>query len=143
MTRIEDAVEVERGQGNGRIGELLHQLTDDVKAIAHNEIELARLEMEKTAKTAATDAAAILLGGIVALIGLGLISVSAVAALEPVIEPLWLRLVLMAAVYLAIGGAVAGVFARRLKRDVKPDMSRPRRQARRTVDAVRGAISND
>jgi uncharacterized membrane protein YqjE len=143
MTRIEDAMEAERGPSNGRIGEILHQLSDDMKTIAHDEIELARLEMEKSAKTAATDAAVILLGGIVALIGLGMVSVSAVVALEPVIEPLWLRLVIMAAVYLAIGGVVAGVFARRLKRDVKPDMSRPRRQARRTVEAVRGAISND
>ncbi|HWM86820.1 MAG TPA: phage holin family protein [Kofleriaceae bacterium] len=143
MAQFEDTMESERDEGNGRVGEILHQLTDDVKTIAHNEIELARLEMEKTAKTVATDAAAILLGGIVALIGLGLLSVSAVDALEPIIEPLWLRLVIMAVVYLVIGGAVAGAFARRLKRDVKPDMSRPRRQAQRTVDAVREAISND
>jgi uncharacterized membrane protein YqjE len=142
MAQLEDTMESERGEGNGRFGEILHQLTDDVKTIAHNEIELVGLEMEKTAKTAATDAAAILLGGIVALFGLGLLSVSAVVALEPVIEPLWLRLVIMAVVYMVIGGAVAGAFARRLKRDVKPDMSRPKRQAQRTVDAVRGAIND-
>lgn len=143
MAQFDDTMESERGGGNGRFGEILHQLTDDVKTIAHNEIELVGLEMEKTAKTAATDAAAIFLGGIVALFGLGLLSVSAVVALEPVIEPLWLRLVIMAVAYLMAGGAVAGAFARRLKRDVKPDMSRPKRQAQRTVDAVRGAISND
>ena len=64
--------------------------------------ELARMELERTAKSAAADAAVVLLGGIVALIGLGLLCLVAVAALEAVIEPLWLRLLIMSLVYLAI-----------------------------------------
>lgn len=127
-------------ESNGRVGELLHRITDDVKTIARNEVDLARIEIESTAKSAAADAAIILLGGIVALIGLGLLCVVAVVALEPLISPLWLRLLIMAVVYLAIGGIVAGVFAKRLKEDVKPDLDLPKREAQQTVDAIKDGL---
>lgn len=132
-----------QGGGERRVGEILSRVTDDVKTIARDELELTRLEVEKSAKRAAGDAAAILLGGIVALIGLGLLSVAAVDALEPVVGPLWLRLIIMAAVYLAVGAAIAGVFARRLKQDVKPDLSAPAGQLKRTVDVVRQELKDD
>lgn len=128
------------GEANGRVGELVHRITDDVKTIARDEVELARIELEKTAKTAAGDAAVVLLGGIVALIGLGLLCTVAVVALAPLIPALWLRLLIMAVVYLAVGGIVAGVFARRLGHDVKPDLDLPRREAQQTVDAVKGGL---
>src|SRR5690606_13110880 len=76
------------------------------------------------------------LGGVVALIGLGMLCVAVVAALEPVWQ-LWFRLVLMAAVYLLIGGAVAVYFAKRLQRDAKPDLSRMRESTERTVQSLR------
>ena len=125
---------------NGRIGELLHRITDDVKTIAKNEVDLARLEFERTARSVAADAAIILLGGFVALIGLGLLCTVAVVALAPVIPPLWLRLLIMAIAYLAVGGGVAGVFAKRLSHDVKPDLELPRREAAQTVDAIRNGL---
>lgn len=127
-------------ESNGRVGELLHRITDDVKTIARDEVELARIELEHTAKSAAADAAIVLLGGIVALIGLGLLCTVAVVALEPLIEPLWLRLLIMSIVYLALGGSVAGVFAKKLGHDVKPDLDLPRREAQQTVDAVKHGL---
>jgi len=127
-------------ESNGRIGELLHRITDDVTTIARNEVDLARLEFERSAKAAAADAAVILLGGIVALIGLGLLCTVAVVALAPVIPPLWLRLLIMAIVYLAVGGGVAGVFAKRLSQDVRPDLDLPRREAAQTIDAIKHGL---
>ena len=128
---------------NGKVGELLHRITDDVKTIARGEVELARIEIERTAKSAAADAAIVLLGGIVALIGLGLLCVVAVVALEPLIEPLWLRLLIMSVVYLAVGGGLAGVFAKKLGHDIKPDLDLPKREAQQTVDAVKHGLSAD
>jgi len=127
-------------ESNGRIGELLHRITDDVTTIARNEVDLARLEFERSAKAAAADAAVILLGGIVALIGLGLLCTVAVVALAPVIPPLWLRLLIMAIVYLAVGGGVAGVFAKRLSQDVRPDPDPPPPQAAQTIDAIKHGL---
>lgn len=124
------------------IGEILHRVADDVKTIATGEVELARLELERSFKTAAAEAGAMTLGAFVALIGFGLLCVSVVDALEPLIEPLWLRLILMAVVYLVVGGAIAGAFARRLRRQVPPDMSRVADHAKRTVDTVRHHLTN-
>lgn len=129
-----------RAESDGRVGELLQQITHDLKTIARDEVELVRLELKQTARAAAADAAFILLGGIVALIGLGLLCVVAVAALEPAIPPLWLRMLIMAVVYLALGGGIAAVFAKRLKRDVTPDLDAPAGHAKRTVESVREGL---
>jgi hypothetical protein len=129
---------------NGRgIGDLLHRITDDLKVIAKDEIELVKGEAAHTAKTAAMEAAAIVLGGIVALIGLGMLCAAAVAALEPVIPSLALRLLLMAAVYIVVGGVVAGVFAKRLKKDIVPDTTVAGYEAKRTVAGVKNVLSNN
>lgn len=142
MGRMQEGMDADGEEEDTTVGEILHRVTDDVKTIAKDEVELARLELERSARSAATEAGAAMLGGFVALIGLGLLCVAAVDALEPAISPLWLRLLLMAGVYLAVGGVLAGVFARRLKRQVSPDMSRVTDHARRTVDVVRQQITN-
>jgi fatty acid desaturase len=122
---------------NGGIGDLLRGIADDVKALARDEASLVKLELSRSAKRAAGDAAAVLLAGLVALIGLGMLCTAAVVALEPVMPSLTARLLLMALVYLAAGGVVAAVFARRLKHDASPDLTRSRHEARRTVSTVK------
>jgi hypothetical protein len=129
---------------NGRgIGDLLHRITDDLKVIAKDEIELVKGEVQTTAKTAAMEAAAIVLGGIVALIGLGMLCAAAVAGLEPVIPSLALRLLLMAAVYIVAGGVVAGLFAARLKKDIVPDTTVAGYEAKRTIAGVKNVLSTN
>jgi hypothetical protein len=129
-------------ESNGRIGELIHRITDDVKTIAKDQIELAKDELQSTAKSAAMDSAAIVLGGIVALIGFGMLCVAAVAALAGVIPPLWARLLIMAAVYLVAGGAIAGVFVKRLKSDIKPDLTVPAYQTKQAMTSVKEALQH-
>ena len=104
-----------------KVGELVHRITDDVKAIARGETELARGELERSARVVVADGAGALLGGIVALIGVGMLAVAAAVALAPIIPPLWLRLVIMAGVYLLAGTLAAGLFGRRL-RGAKPHL---------------------
>jgi len=143
-TRSEEAIPMDTSEsgpefyatGQPQLSELLERIVEDLKSIGRDELALARIEIKQSMKSAITDTAAIVLGGIVALIGLGMLCVAVVAALEPVWK-LWFRLVLMAAVYLAIGGLVAAYFARRLQRDVKPDMSRAKDSAERTVQSLR------
>lgn len=132
----------ETGNGGGRVGDLLHRITDDMKTIAKGELELAKGEVQVTAKTAAFEAAIIVLGGIVALIGLGMLCASAVAALEPLIGSLALRLLLMAFVYLVVGAIVAGIFAKRLKKGVVPDTAVAGYEAKRTVQGVKHALTS-
>jgi len=141
LCAMESRVPGEPGyEANGRIGELLQQITDDLKTIARDEVELVKLELVHSARAAAADAAFMLLGALVALIGLSLLCVVAVAALEPVIGPLWLRMLIMAIVYLVVGGGVAAAFSRRFKRDAMPDLDAPAGHAKRTVDSVRQGL---
>jgi hypothetical protein len=128
------------GEPEGRVGELLYRITDDLKTIARDEIELARGELEHTAQVAAADAAVVVLGGIVGLIGLGLLCLAVVVALAPLIPPLWLRLLVMAVVYLAAGGVVARRFAMRLKRDVVVDLEVPKTEARNTIKDIKDGL---
>lgn len=131
---------MEQPDNDGRIGDLLRQITADLKTIARDEVELVRLELAHAAKAAAADAAFVMLGGIVGLIGLGLLCGVAVVALEPVIDPLWARMLIMAIVYIAIGGGVAAVFAKRLRGDAIPDLDAAAGHAKRTVDSVREGL---
>jgi hypothetical protein len=127
---------------SGRVGGLLHRITDDVKTIARDELELAKTELAHTAKAAAVESAVIMLGGIVALIGIGMLCAAAVAGLAGVIPALWARLLLMAFVYLIAGGAIASVFAMRLRRDIKPDLGVATYEAKRTMAGVADTLAH-
>lgn len=126
--------------GGGDVGGLIRRINDDLKGIARDEVALARIEVTKAIKLATAEAGAIVLSGVVALIGLAMLCVAVVPALEPAIRPLWLRLVLMAAVYLGVGGGVAAVFVKRLKHDATPDLSVVQREAKRTIQTVREGL---
>lgn len=122
------------------VGDLIHRITGDLKTIARDEIELVKGEVQHHARLAAGEAAVIVLGGIVALIGLGMLCASAVAALGAVIPSLALRLVLMAAIYIVVGGAVAASFGKRLGKDIKPDTTVMGYEAHRTIAGVKATL---
>ncbi len=123
------------------LGEVVRRIGDDVKTIASDELQLAKIELTRGMKVAAAHAAAILLGGVVALVGIGMLCVTAVVALEAVIPPLWLRMTIMAVLYLVAGGTVAGIFARKLKQDANPIESDAYGEARATVENIKRGLS--
>lgn len=129
-------------ESTSRVGDLIHRITDDVKLIAKDELELAKTELAHTARAAAIESAVIVLGGIVALIGFGMLCATAVAALEGAIPPLWARLLIMAGIYLVAGAIIAGVFAKRLKKDIKPDLTVPAYEAKRTIAGVKDTLAH-
>lgn len=133
--------------GNGgptsSIGEVVRRIGDDVKTIATDELALAKLELTRGFKVALGNAAAVLLGGIVALIGFGMLCVTAVIALAPVIPALWVRMIMMAAIYLLVGSVVAGVFARKLKADADPTESDAVEQAEATVGNIARGLTQE
>jgi hypothetical protein len=122
--------------------DLIRRISEDVRTIARDETELLRAEARRVARSAARDGAAVLFGGIVALIGLAFLCLAAVAALAPVLPSLALRLVAMGAIYLGIGGALAAGFARRLRRNAVPDLAVPVREARATLQGAKATIED-
>ena len=135
-------MDVEQSPTNGEIGTLLHRISDDVKTIARGEVELVRDELQRHAKLVAVDAAVVLLGAFIALIGVGLLCVVVVVALAPLIPALWLRLLIMAGVYMIAGGAIGAVFSKRLKADATPDLTVPKVEARLTAQNIKEGLSH-
>ncbi len=123
------------------LSELIADLSADMKAVARDQVALARAELGTVAKLAARDAALIALGGVVALIGFGMLCVAAVVALEPLIAPLWARLLIMAGVYLAGGGLVASAYVSKLQHDVSSGLERTREETAKTVETVKEALN--
>lgn len=128
--------------GDEKLGGLVRRAMSDLKVITRDEAELARIEIAKGLKRAAGEAAAIVLGGVVALIGFALLCASAVAAMAPVIPALWARMLIMAAVYLVIGSVLAAAFASRIRRDLPPQPTMAKKEARDTVNRVREELQH-
>jgi hypothetical protein len=128
-------------ESNGRARELIHEILDDTKTIMRDEIELVRGELSHSARTAVTEATVAMLGAIVALIGLGMACVAAVVALAPLVPPLWARLLIMAAVYLVLGGGVAAGFGRRIAGDAAPHLEIPKYEAKRTFAGAKAVLN--
>jgi len=122
------------------VAELLQRVIDDVRTIARDELELVRGELGVLAKLVAADAAVVMFGGIVALIGFSMLCVAAVVALAPVISSLALRLLLMAIVYGAVGGAFAVAFGLRLRRDAIPKLGVPVHELKATVEGAKATL---
>jgi hypothetical protein len=125
-----------------KVAELLQDITHDVRRIAVDEIELARGKMTGYLEELVLKAAGAIVGACVALIGLGLLCLTVVAALEPVIHPLWLRLLIMAVVYLALGGAAAYLFVKRLMALHGPNLEHEKEEIGETVDSVKKGLAH-
>jgi hypothetical protein len=123
----------------GRIGPLLHRIADDVRVIARDEVEIARGALEHNVKSASIDAAAIVIGAIVALIGLGFACTAAAVGLAHAL-PLWASLLIFAGIYIVLGGIVAGVAAKKLKGAAKPDLRVPVDEATRTLRGMKESL---
>jgi uncharacterized BrkB/YihY/UPF0761 family membrane protein len=123
------------------IADLAKKVGEDITTLAKDHLELALEEVGTGIKSVATDAAMILLGGVVALIGLAMLCVTAVVAVEPVLPTLWLRLLLGALVYLALGSGLVWGFGHRLRGDGF-HMKRSVRAGERTAHALKEQVQN-
>lgn len=124
------------------LGELARRLVDDVNLLARDHVDLARVELGRGLKKAASEAAGAILGGVVAVIGLAMLCATLVVALAPVIAPLWARMLLCSVLFLAVGGTVTGVLLRKLKTDATPAGALPhsRHEARTTTHLLKEQV---
>lgn len=120
--------------------DLIRRISEDLRTITRDEIELLRGEARRVARSAAADGAAVLFGGIVALIGLAMLCTAAVVALAPVLPSLALRLVVMGVIYGGIGGSLAASFALRLRRRAVPDIAVPVHEAKALLQGARATL---
>lgn len=130
-------------QQPGEVGDLMRRIGDGLKTLAESQIKLAKLELLDEVKKPLASAGAIVLGGVIALFGVGLLCATAVVALEPLVGPLWLRMVIMSAVYFALGRLVMRLYTKRLQADVSPELPRAAHEAKRTVQALKAELTRD
>lgn len=123
------------------ITDLAKRVGDDLSQLAKDHFELARLELSSSAKTVVSDGAAVLLGGVVTLIGLAMLCLTAVVAAAPLVPALWLRLLLGAFLYLLLGGGLCYGFVRKLRGE-PVGFKKTRREAKRTVRALKAQVQN-
>jgi uncharacterized membrane protein len=127
-------------QEPAQVGELLKHIGEDVKTIALSELELARTKLGTYLEQTVMKAAAMILGAFVALVGLAMLCVVIVVALAPVIPALWLRLLIMALLYLAIGGGATYLFARKMV--TSPDLANEVDEVGQTIDKISDGLQH-
>ena len=87
----------EKHEAAAKVADLLQDIGHDVRRIAIDEIDLARGKLSTFLEQLILKAAGAIVGACVALLGLLMLCFAAVAALEPVIDSLAVRLLIMAA----------------------------------------------
>jgi len=132
----------EQEQG-GEVSELMGRIGDGLKTIAADEMKLARLELVDEVKKPLASAGAIILSGVIAIVGIGFLCATAVAALEPLIPALWSRLLIMSVAYIALGRVVMRLYVKKLAVDPTPDTPRSVQEAKRTYQAVKEELTHD
>jgi F0F1-type ATP synthase assembly protein I len=94
------------GLRDERTGELVKQLTEDVRTLVRKEIELGKAELSAKGRQAGAGAGMLSGGAVMGLLALAALTTCLIAALDTAM-PLWLAALIVGVVY----GAIAGVLA--------------------------------
>ena len=100
------------------IGELLKQLSQETTTLVRKELELAKAEMAQKGKRAGVGAGMFGGAGVAALLGLGALTATLIAALDAAM-PLWLAALIVGLVWLAVAG-VLGLQGKSKVQDASP-----------------------
>lgn len=139
---MDEQTETRGPEQPAEVGALMRRIGDGLKTIAEDEVKLARLELLEEIKKPLASAGAIVLGGVIALFGIGLLCTTVVVALEPIVPALWLRMVIMSVVYFAAGWVVMQIYMKRFQVEATPSLPRAKREAKATVEAVKSEITH-
>jgi len=88
------------------LAELMKQLTDQASRLAQQEVELAKAEMTAKGKRMGVGAGAFSAAGLLALLGLGVLTATAILLLATAMTA-WVAALIVAVVYLAVAGILA------------------------------------
>lgn len=88
------------------LAELMQQLTDQASRLARQEVELAKAEMTAKGKRIGVGAGAFSAAGLLAVLGLGVLTATAILLLATAMTT-WVAALIVAVVYLAVAGILA------------------------------------
>jgi hypothetical protein len=100
-------------------GELVRQLSEQVSALAREEVKLAQLEVARKGKQAGAGIGMLGGGGLIALYGLGCVIACVILAISEALAA-WLAALIVGVALLAVAGAAALLGKRRLQEATPP-----------------------
>ena len=112
------------------IGALLGQLSEQVSTLVRTELELAKAEATRSAKSLGAGGAAIAVAAVLAFFALGTLIAAAVLGIAEAL-PAWLAALIVGVVLLSLAGIAAGLGAQRIKKQRPP------------TEAVAGRLKED
>ena len=101
------------------LAELAGDLSRELSALVHHEIELAKVEMTEKGKRAGIGAGLFSSAAVMAVFGLGCLTAAAVAGMGRTLS-VWLAAVIVGAVYLVAAGLFAVIGRREVARATPP-----------------------
>jgi hypothetical protein len=119
------------------VGGLIRRIAGNAKALASDQVDLAKAELTRRIKAAVIDAAMFILGGMIVLFAIGFLGGALVTGLEPVIASLPLRFIVTALVFAGVSGGLLVVYGKRLKAHLPPEAPAAVREVEETVEAVK------
>lgn len=128
-------------QETASIGELFGRLTEQLSRLVRAEIDLAKKEVIQQVTKFGISAALIVVGGVLALYGLGVLIHSAVLGLTNVFAP-WLAALSVGALIMVIAGLLAFIGIKRIKAWAGPKPEAAIKSVKETVDAVKEGLSS-
>lgn len=121
------------------VGDVLKSISDDVKLLVRDEVELAKAELIPSAKNAGIGAGLFGAAGYFAICAAGLLYFAAAFGLVALGLPEWLAFLIVGVVLLLLAGVLALVGRARVKQVKAPE--RTIAEANRTVEEVKTATS--
>ena len=119
------------------VGDAAKQVADHAKQLVSLEVELATLELKRKVGNLGAGVALLVVGGVLALYGLGFFFATAAAGLDAVM-PHWLSLLVVGLVLFLVAGLLALIGARRLQRGSPPVPEQAIEEAKLTTSALKG-----
>ncbi len=114
-------------------GQLISQLSTQMSTLVRGELELAKAELQQSAKSAGTSVGLFGGAGVVALYGVGALIACAILALA-IVLPAWLAALIVAVALFVVAGVLALVAKRKAARVAPP--------VERTVESVKQDVAS-
>jgi uncharacterized membrane protein YqjE len=99
------------------LGDLFRQLAQDSATLVRQEMTLAKAELKSNVKSVARDAVMMGVGGVLALIGTLVLLAAVVVAVGDALDNYWLGALIVAALFLIVGGLLAMSNLKKLKHE--------------------------
>lgn len=119
--------------------QLISRAIEDVSTLVHDEIALAKAEIQQSVKSAAVGAGMFSAAGVLALYGGGALVAAAIAGLATVV-PIWVSALIIAVALFAIA-AVAVLVGKKKVGEATPPLDATKTNVQRDVETVKGAHS--